>query len=128
MIPSPPQASVLMQRLSYPTETVLSNKITRNRKVLSFRQSQKTIRTATSPPPPLYPQSMGLSVSGVSYVSRLVGMSMGTVEASVPSPPASSRRTDTCGSSDSLAAMTAPAAPLPTTMKSNGLSGTGVFS
>ena len=30
-------ASVLMQRLSYPTETVYSNKITRNRIVLSFK-------------------------------------------------------------------------------------------
>ena len=28
-----------MQRLSYPTETVLSNKITRNRIVLSFKDS-----------------------------------------------------------------------------------------
>ena len=32
-----PKASVLMQRLSYPTETVLSNKITRNNIVLSFK-------------------------------------------------------------------------------------------
>ena len=31
------EASVLMHRLSYPTETVLSNKITRNRIVLSFK-------------------------------------------------------------------------------------------
>ena len=31
------KASVLMQRLSYPTETVISNKITRNRIVLSFK-------------------------------------------------------------------------------------------
>ena len=30
------KASSLMQRMSYPTETVLSNKITRNRIVLSF--------------------------------------------------------------------------------------------
>ena len=30
-----------MQRLSYPTETVLSNKITRNRIVLSFKDSPK---------------------------------------------------------------------------------------
>ena len=30
-----------MQRLSYPTETVLSNKITRNRIVLSFRDSPR---------------------------------------------------------------------------------------
>ena len=55
-----------MQRLSYPTETVLTNKITRNRIVLSFkdslrkpdyqeqnspiiqRQSSKAIKTATS--------------------------------------------------------------------------------
>ena len=36
-----------MQRLSYPTETVLSNKITRNGIVLQ-RQSQKTIKTASS--------------------------------------------------------------------------------
>ena len=34
-----PQASVIMQRLSYPTETVLTNKITRNRIVLSFKDS-----------------------------------------------------------------------------------------
>ena len=50
------------------------------------------------------------------------------VEIKEPSPPASSRRTDTWGSSESLAAMADPAAPLPTTMKSNGLSGTGVLS
>ena len=30
---------VVMQRLSYPTETVLSTKITRNRIVLSFKDS-----------------------------------------------------------------------------------------
>ena len=35
------QASVLMLRLSYPTETVLSNKITRNRIVLSFKDSPR---------------------------------------------------------------------------------------
>ena len=35
------KASVLMQRLSYPTETVLSNKITRNRIVLSFKDSPR---------------------------------------------------------------------------------------
>ena len=34
-------ASVLMQRLSYQTETVLSNKITRNRIVLSFKDSPR---------------------------------------------------------------------------------------
>ena len=34
---TPHKASVLMQRLSYPTETVLTNKITRNRTVLSFK-------------------------------------------------------------------------------------------
>ena len=37
-----------MQRLFYPTETVLSNKITRNR-IRIKRQSQKTIKTATFP-------------------------------------------------------------------------------
>ena len=31
------EASVLMQRMSYPTETVLSNKIIRIRIVLSFK-------------------------------------------------------------------------------------------
>ena len=37
-----------MQRLSYPTETVLCYKITRNRTVLSLqRQSHKTSKTAT---------------------------------------------------------------------------------
>ena len=36
------QASVVMQRLSYPTETVLSNKITTNRLVLSFKDSPRT--------------------------------------------------------------------------------------
>ena len=47
--PYPQKGNVLMQRLSYPTETVLSNKITRNRIVLSFKDSpRKTIRTATS--------------------------------------------------------------------------------
>ena len=35
------QVSVLMQRLSYPTETVLSSKITRNRIVLSFKDSRR---------------------------------------------------------------------------------------
>ena len=30
------KASFLMQRLSYPTETVVSNKITKNRIVISF--------------------------------------------------------------------------------------------
>ena len=35
------KASVLMQRLSYPTETVISNKITRNRIVLSFKDSPR---------------------------------------------------------------------------------------
>ena len=35
------QASVVMQRLSYSTETVLSNKITRNKKVLSFKDSPR---------------------------------------------------------------------------------------
>ena len=34
-------ASVLMQRLSYLTETVLSNKITRNIIVLSFKDSPR---------------------------------------------------------------------------------------
>ena len=38
------EASVLMQRLSYPTETVLTNKITWNIIVQSF----KDIRTATA--------------------------------------------------------------------------------
>ena len=33
-----PEASVVMQRPSYPTETVLLNKITRNRIVLSFKE------------------------------------------------------------------------------------------
>ena len=42
------KASVLMQRLSYPTETVLSNKITKNRIVPIIQgQSYRTIRTAT---------------------------------------------------------------------------------
>ena len=36
-----PEASVLMQRLTYPTETVLSNKIARNRIVLSFKDSPR---------------------------------------------------------------------------------------
>ena len=36
-----PQASVLMQRLSYPTETVFSNKIPRNIIVLSFKDSPR---------------------------------------------------------------------------------------
>ena len=35
------KASVLMQRQSYPTETVLSNKITENRIVLSFQDSPR---------------------------------------------------------------------------------------
>ena len=35
------EASVEMQRLSYPTETVLSNKITRNIIVLSFKESPR---------------------------------------------------------------------------------------
>ena len=35
------KASVLMQRLSCPTETVSSNKITRNRIVLSFKDSPR---------------------------------------------------------------------------------------
>ena len=35
------KASVLMLRLSYPTETVLSNKIARNRIVLSFKDSPR---------------------------------------------------------------------------------------
>ena len=35
------KVSVLMLRLSYPTETVLSNKITRNRIVLSFKDSPR---------------------------------------------------------------------------------------
>ena len=35
------EASVVMQRLSYPTETVLSNKIDRNRIVLSFKDSPR---------------------------------------------------------------------------------------
>ena len=34
-------ASVVMQRLSYLTETVFSNKITRNRIVLSFKDSTR---------------------------------------------------------------------------------------
>ena len=34
-------ASVLMQRRSYPTEAVLSNKITRNRIALSFKDSPR---------------------------------------------------------------------------------------
>ena len=42
------QVSVLMQRLSYPTETVLINKVTRNRIVLLFKEiPRKTITTAT---------------------------------------------------------------------------------
>ena len=39
--------TVLMQRLSHPTETVLSNKITRNNSPIIQRTSQTTIRTAT---------------------------------------------------------------------------------
>ena len=40
-----PQASVVMRGLSYVTETVLSNKITRNRIVQSFKESpQKRLR------------------------------------------------------------------------------------
>ena len=35
------KASVVMKRLSYPTETVLSNKITRNKFVLSFKDSPR---------------------------------------------------------------------------------------
>ena len=35
------KASVVMERLSYPTETVLSNKITSNRTVLSFKDSPR---------------------------------------------------------------------------------------
>ena len=35
------EASVVMQRLSYPTETVLSNKNTRNTIVLSFKDSPR---------------------------------------------------------------------------------------
>ena len=43
------KASVLMQRLSFPTETVLSNKITKNRIVLSFKDSpQKPLRRRPS--------------------------------------------------------------------------------
>ena len=39
------EASVVMQRLSYPTEAVLTIKITRNRIVLSFKDSpQKPLR------------------------------------------------------------------------------------
>ena len=41
-----PKASIAMQRLSYLSETVSSNKITRNGLVLSFKD--KTIKTATS--------------------------------------------------------------------------------
>ena len=36
-----PKASVVMQRLSYPTETVLSNKIYRNGIVPSFKDSPR---------------------------------------------------------------------------------------
>ena len=35
------QAVVVMQRLSYPTEIVISNKVTRNRIVLSFKNSPR---------------------------------------------------------------------------------------
>ena len=35
------EASAVMQRLSYPTETVLSNEITRDRIVLSFKDSPR---------------------------------------------------------------------------------------
>ena len=42
----------------------------------------------------------------------------GTLDTRLPSPPASTRSTDTEGSSESLAATTAPALPAPTTMKS----------
>ena len=38
-----PQVSVLMQRLSYPTETVLSNKITRNRIFLTNTDSPRKL-------------------------------------------------------------------------------------
>ena len=38
---NPPQVSVVMQRLSYPTETVSSNKTARNRIVLSFKDSPR---------------------------------------------------------------------------------------
>ena len=42
------EASVLMQRLSYPSETVLSNKITRNRIVLTFKvRPRKPLRRRT---------------------------------------------------------------------------------
>ena len=37
------EVSVVMQRLSYPTETVLSNKITTNRIVLSFKDPSKPL-------------------------------------------------------------------------------------
>ena len=42
------KASVVMQRPSYPTETVLSNKITKKKIVPSFKDSpQKTLRRRT---------------------------------------------------------------------------------
>ena len=45
---------LIRQRLSYPTETVLSNKITRNRIVLSFKDSsQKPLRQRPPLPPSL---------------------------------------------------------------------------
>ena len=56
-----------MQRLSYLTEIVLSNKITRNRIVLALRDrlSKKTIKTATSCPKPPILLSSTLSSRGL---------------------------------------------------------------
>ena len=52
------EASILMQRLSYPTETVLSKKVPRNRIVISFKDSPRKPlwrrpQTPFRPPPPI---------------------------------------------------------------------------
>ena len=68
-------ASVLIQRLSYPTETVLSNKITRNRRALSCKESpRKPFRRR----PPLKSKSSRRPLSLPSFSSWISRPNAGT--------------------------------------------------
>ena len=83
-----------MQRLSYPTENVLSNKITRNNIVLSFKDSpQKPLRRQ-----PFLPQlkTLILLVASVSLVASEVW----PAGASVPTPEIEHDSSDAGATSD----------------------------
>ena len=65
-------ASALMQRLSHPTETVLSNKITRNIIVLSFKDSPRKQKTCHITAAGMCIQCVCLTVCRIGWLLRHV--------------------------------------------------------